>query len=135
MSITKEFKDTIANLACKYHLSCVILFGSQATGKTHAQSDTDMAFLSDHEINFDERIAMKSDFADALRIKNLELINARKVYPIFMKQIADKGKVLYEDSPGIFTTYKVYAFKMYVDTAPLRKMREEYLNRFIASHA
>lgn len=135
MDITQEFKDKIVKLAHKYNLSCVILFGSQATGKTHAGSDVDMAFISNHHIDLDKRIDMQNDFEETLHIKDLELVNARKVYPIFMKQIADKGKLLYEDVHGRFVAYKVYAFKMYVDTSPLRKMRENFLNRFITKHA
>ncbi|MDO8575551.1 MAG: nucleotidyltransferase domain-containing protein [bacterium] len=135
MEIDTELKEKVALLAQEYNLSCVVLFGSQATGKTHKLSDTDIAFMADRNVDYAEKFEIENDFKETLKIKDIELVNMRNVSPLFMKQISDKGKLLYEDSRGRFTAYRIYAFKMYVDTAPLRRMREIFLNKFIAKHA
>jgi len=136
MEINDIFKKKVADVAQKHNLSCVVLFGSQATGKTHALSDTDIAFISSgREIDYRDQFKIQTDFSDSLKIDNIELVNMRRVSPLLMKQIADKGKLLYEDRRGRFVNFKVLAFKLYVETAPLRRLREQYLNRFIHTHA
>lgn len=135
MEIDQELKRKVADLAHKHNLLCVVLFGSQASGKTHALSDTDIAFMADKDIDYREQFIIQSDFGDMLNISNLELVNMRRVSPLLMKQIADKGKLLYEDRRSRFIGYKVIAFKLYVETAPLRLLRDNYLSRFIQAHA
>lgn len=135
MIITDELKSKVAELAKRHNLCMVVLFGSQATGHTHKFSDTDMAFMSDRDIDYAELFDIENDFKQTLKIRNIELVNMRKVYPIFMKQISDNGKLLFEETSGKFISYKVHAFKMYVDTAPLRIIRNNFLNRFIEKYA
>jgi predicted nucleotidyltransferase len=135
MEINNVLKNKIAGVARKHGLSCIVLFGSRATGKTHALSDTDIAFMADRDVDYREQFEIQSDFGDALNIGNLELVNMRRVSPLLMRQIADKGKLLYEDRRGRFVGFRILSFKLYVETAPLRRMRENYLTRFIQAHA
>ena len=135
MKITDELKRKVSDVARKHDLSCVVLFGSQATGKTHVLSDTDIAFMADRDIDYNEQFRIQTDLSDTLDIGNLELVNMRRVSPLLMRQIADKGKLLYEDRLGRFIGFRILAFKLYVETASLRRLREDYLNRFIQAHA
>ena len=43
-----------SNLANKYNLKLLVLFGSQATGQTHEDSDTDIAYFLLPRSLFDE---------------------------------------------------------------------------------
>jgi len=135
MEINDILKGKVAEVAQKHNLSCVVLFGSQATGRTHALSDTDIAFMAERDVDYREQLNILTELGNSLNIVNLECVNMRRVSPLLMKQIADKGKLLYEDRRGRFVNFKVLAFKLYVETAPLRRLREQYLNRFIHTHA
>ena len=135
MEITTELKQKIADIAKKHGLLCLVLFGSQATGKTHNLSDTDIAFMGGHEINYREQFEIQSDLEEIITNNPIELVNMRRISPLLMRRIADMGKLLYEDRPGRFIAFKIMAFKLYVETAPLRRLRERYLSNFIKTYA
>lgn len=135
MEINDVLKEKVAKVAQQHNLSCVVLFGSQATGKTHLLSDTDIGFMTEREIDYKDQFRIQTDFSESLQISNLELVNMRRISPLLMKQVADKGKLLYEDRRGRFISFRVMSFKLYVETAPLRRLRERYLSNFIKSHA
>ena len=133
--ITDEIKRKVSEVARRHDLSCVALFGSRATGKTHAGSDTDIAFMADREIDYSLQAQIRSDLSSALDIDDIELVNMSLVSPLLMRQISEKGKLLYERHAGTFIRFKVLSFKLYVETAPLRRLRERYLANFIKAHA
>lgn len=135
MIVDEILKKKIASVATEHKLSCVVLFGSQASGKTHRYSDTDVAFMSERDIDYVEQLKIQNDIGTAFGVNNVEFVNMRRVSPLLMKQIGDKGKLLYEDRRGRFIDFKVLSFKLYVETAPLRRLRDRYLNNFIQAHA
>ncbi|RJQ31015.1 nucleotidyltransferase domain-containing protein [Candidatus Parcubacteria bacterium] len=47
IEITREKREKIKNMAEKYGLKLVLLFGSRVKGKVHEESDYDIAYLSD----------------------------------------------------------------------------------------
>jgi predicted nucleotidyltransferase len=52
-------KQYIARIAQKYSLELILLFGSQATGRTHGQSDFDVAYLSKQKLDLEEEAKFK----------------------------------------------------------------------------
>ena len=48
-----KIKEKVKEIAQKYGLSFVALFGSQATGKTHQKSDIDIAYLSKNDLGLE----------------------------------------------------------------------------------
>jgi hypothetical protein len=91
--------------------------------------------MSDKDIDYRASLMIQTDFSDALDVTDLELVNMRRVSPLFARQIADKGILLYEDRRGRFVDFRVMTFKLYVETAPLRRLRENYLTNFLKAHA
>ena len=135
MEINDTLKRKVALVARKHSLSCVVLFGSQATGKTHALSDTDVAFMADRDIQYDEKFRIEGDLTEALRIIDIETVNMDRLSPFFMKQIMDNGKLLYEDRFGRFIAFKVKAFKLFIEAKPLLELKNILINKFIARYA
>ncbi len=115
----------------KNGLQLLVLFGSQASGKTHPKSDTDIGFVSARKKNLLETIDMQRDMSQACAIRDLDLVDLRAVSPLFLKNITDSGVVLYEERPGIFSELRMYAFKLFVETKPLRALRAASLERFL----
>jgi len=64
MLITDEIKENIAQLATKYGLDLVVLFGSQARGVIHSKSDIDVAYLGEGKI---DDIKLGMDFYELFR--------------------------------------------------------------------
>ncbi len=124
-------KPKIKELALKHQLSLVVLFGSQATGKTHPKSDVDFACLSKKPARPMDIARIAEDFSEKLGIKNLELVFLNGAYPFLLKQIAQKSKILYEEEPSLFAKFKIYAVKRFLEEKKLLDLREMSLNKFL----
>ena len=96
MANIEKIKSKISGLAEKYNLNLVVLFGSQVTGKTHPQSDIDIAFSSERHLSLREIAEMESEMAKELQLKDIELIDLKMAPPLLLKQIAQKSILLYE---------------------------------------
>lgn len=124
-------KQKIEELAEKYDLEFVLLFGSQTTGKTHPLSDTDMAFSANRRISPAEVARMQLDFSQNLRIKDLEFADIKDASPLLLKKIAENSQLLYAKSRFLYAEFKIYAYKRYIEAKPLLKLRESQLNNFL----
>ncbi len=132
--MTDTDKKRIAEIAKKHGLALVVLFGSQATGHTHKKSDVDIGFISDRAIDYRENYEVSTELARIFKNQDVELVNLGNVSPELKKQVADQGIVLYEADSMIFDLFKVHAFRVYIDTKPLRFYRDARLKDFIQKY-
>ncbi|OGL86782.1 hypothetical protein A3I40_03305 [Candidatus Uhrbacteria bacterium RIFCSPLOWO2_02_FULL_48_12] len=129
-----KMKPIIRELAQKYHLLLVVLFGSQARGKTHAQSDVDIAFLSASPMGLSDIAAMQFEFTQKLHLKNIELVDLRGASPLLLREVARQSVLLYEQEPLEFANFKIYAFKRFMEAKHLLNLRAASLEKFIQKH-
>ena len=115
-------------LVCKL----IILFGSQASKRAGANSDTDVAVLADHILSLEEKSSLAETLAQKLKVseETIDLIDLRSAPPLLEYQIAQHGK-LFEGKQDDFIRFKVLAWKRYQDTAKLRRMREKSLQKYV----
>lgn len=135
MVITEQMKKELAKLAREYGIALFVLFGSQATGYTHAKSDVDIGFLSLEDIDYRKRYAISQTLARSFKHRDIELVNLEEVSPELKRQVSEQGLLLYEKSPTVFDAFKIRAYRVYLETKPLRRYRDEYLNRFLQKYA
>lgn len=128
-------KNKIAEVAKRHNLALVVLFGSQATGHAHKKSDVDIGYVASREIDYRENYAITVELARVFKNPDVELVDIFNTAPDFKKQVADTGVVLYEADKSIFDSFKVHAFRIYIETKPLRVLRATAIKKFIASHA
>jgi len=121
----------IGKLAEKHGLVLVVLFGSVASGKTHKQSDVDLAILAEHKLRPAEIADLQFDFSQNLGIKNLELADLKSASPLLLRQIAQNSKLLYEKEPSAFARLKIYGYKSYMEAKNLLSLRELQLDKFL----
>lgn len=126
-----EIRARVSAIAEKYRLSLVVLFGSQATGKTHRQSDMDIAILSEKELGLREIGELTLVFTQGLKTKDVDVVDLKTAPPLLLKQVVTNAILLYESKPLIFSTFRIYALKRYMEARPLFKLREESLSRFL----
>ncbi len=126
----QAIQPKIAALARKHKLRLVVLFGSQATGKIHPKSDIDVGYVASPDLNFEASLDAANDLRELLGREDVEFVNMRKISPLLRKIISDEGILLYEDTPGTFVQFKMYAFKKYIETKPLRELRYKSLRKF-----
>lgn len=122
----------IATLANKHRLDLVVLFGSQATGRTHVQSDVDIAVLSKEDVN---RARLALELSELLKRDDVEVVDLRSASPTLMRAVVENGKVLYESRPDAFFGWKLYAIKIWMETAWLRALRNKQLIEWARQHA
>lgn len=134
-SLFEQLKQKMPDLAAKYRLDLVVLFGSQAKGTTHAQSDVDIAFHADFNMRPIEIADMQFDFSQTLGLKDIELIDLKDAPPLLLKQIAAHSILLYEKERFFFGNFKIYANKLYMEAQPLLKLRQKQFNHFLQTHA
>lgn len=74
LSITPERFQHIAEIAKKYGLKLVVLFGSHVTGKLHTESDVDIAVLPERPLSFQNEMRLRADLVavfDRVDVTNL----------------------------------------------------------------
>lgn len=123
----EQARTAAETVAEKHGLSFVALFGSQATGRTHAKSDIDIGVAGKTPIAFDAQTKIWREFSDVFQRDDIEVVDLYDVTPTMMYVVARDGKVLYEDSAGRFASWKLFAMREWRDTVWLRALRDRKL--------
>lgn len=120
-------KNKIKKIAQKYGLTIVLLFGSQAKGRLHLQSDLDLAFYPQKKV--DEQ-KLYEEFVHLFRRTDIDLINFRENHNHLLRyQILSQGIPLYESQPGLKSTLEWQSFFDYVDFKKYYDLLDKILNK------
>jgi len=133
--MNRDIPKKIKNIAEKYDLNLVLLFGSQAEGNTHNNSDTDVAFLAPKITDIYEQAKITTDLMNAFGTTNIDTVNLRDASPLLMKLIALKSIVLYEKRQSLFNEFFLYALRMFDESAVLFDLRRHYLDHKIKEYS
>ncbi len=118
------------DLASKYQLNYLVLFGSRANGSFGRDSDCDIAISSKKDLDFSSEFDINERLSSIFKIK-VDLINVAKAGPVLMKEITDNGKLIKEYTPNSYDRFEIFSFKNFVEARPLLRMKEEYIERNI----
>ena len=135
---TDKIKPQIKNLAEKYSLDLVILFGSQASGRTHKESDYDVAYLSNKELSFKDEGQIIIELAKIIGIRDERLVNLsniKKAGALLLKEIFDKHLVLFCANRAAYDSYKIFSLKNFIESRPLFDLRDYLIKRYFAKYA
>ena len=122
----------LTQLCHDLNLSLVVLFGSQATGKTRVGSDIDIAVLSDRkaispEYEFEVFVAFLWFFHRA----DVDVIMLNHAPLLLGYKIATIGKVLYESRPNVWRDFRLLAIKKHADAKKFYELKKEYVRRTV----
>ena len=98
----RQIRDWSRRLAKQFKPERIILFGSYAYGKPREDSDVDLLVVLRHEsvaarTASDIRMALPHDISIDVIVRSPEKFRERlKMKDFFMRDIAEKGLVLYE---------------------------------------
>jgi len=129
-----EQENHIEDLARKYSLELLLLFGSQVTGETHKESDYDIAYLSSDSLDLDNEGRLINNLMSIVGAEDerkVNLINIKKANPFLLYAITKKCRVLYEREPTTFAALRALAFKKYVEMKPIYEERTQRTRRKI----
>lgn len=113
------------------NIRLVVLFGSWAQAKEHKGSDVDVAVLPGRGDSPDI-LQWIFDFQEFFFERHVDLVVlSPETDPLLLHEIFLKGRPLYEDVPGVFQSERTRAWKLYLDTAPLRRLQKPFLEAFV----
>ena len=102
MTAINKIKEFGRQIGEQFHAERVILFGSYAQGKVTADSDVDLLVIGQFkgrsvDKSVEIRMKLRPQFPVDILIRTPEKVQQRiKMGDCFMREILEKGKVLYE---------------------------------------
>jgi predicted nucleotidyltransferase len=107
----------------------VVLFGSRATGHAREGSDSDVGVLRRSGlVPAEQLLDLARRLSEATGLPDVDLVDLRRAPPLLKHSAGTHGRALFEDEPGRFNLFKVYAWKLWLDDQQtLRKLDAVYI--------
>ncbi|GLI53038.1 type VII toxin-antitoxin system MntA family adenylyltransferase antitoxin [Thermodesulfovibrio yellowstonii] len=124
-------REKFNELAKKFGIHFILLFGSKAEGKDTPESDTDIAAYADHVLSEDEKIALTFEISSILKTEKIDLVDLKTAPALLKKKIFDSYKVLFLNDPFLLYQAELSALQQYEESKILYKISDERLKEFI----
>jgi predicted nucleotidyltransferase len=120
---------TLPEVCREFDLELVVLYGSRARGYARPDSDSDVGVMRRAGLVPAERILdLAVKIGEATGLPGIDLVDLRRAPPLLKHSAGTHGRALYEDEPGRFNLFKVYAWKLWLDDQQtLRKLDAVYV--------
>lgn len=108
----------LRDVAGRYDLDLIVVFGSQATGRARPGSDIDLAvrWVRCPWNDPDRELALVGELTEAVwGDGGLDVSFLNGADPLFLFQVASDGQALYERQPGDWIQFRSYAARRYYD--------------------
>ncbi len=123
------FRQPLQGLFQQYPVRLAYIFGSQATRRTHPNSDVDVAVLLDESLTPDERFAERlrllGDLSRICGTDNVDLVMLNEASPLLAYETLRHGVLLYCADAQTRIEFQVRTLRAYEDTVPLRRLLSE----------
>lgn len=106
-----KIKLKATELAHKYNIDMIVLFGSYADNTATKKSDVDIAYTRSEPLSFDDQISIGSELAYFYGTEAVDVVYLNKTSPAFMYQIMKKSKLLFSKNSLFFPSFFSYAIK------------------------
>lgn len=136
MRLNLNQKQKIREIAKKYDLDLLLLFGSRVRNKKHLhkESDFDVAYLSKKDLDLMEEAELICDLMSVFKSERLDLTDLKKAGPLLRQKIFEDHKILYYKNPEIYSLYQIYAIKGYIEAKPLFELTRQFIENFIKQY-
>lgn len=128
MEISNEQQGKIDKIAKKHKLYLVVLHGSAAKGYLRKNSDIDIAVLGEKKIAFQQIIDLNNEFSDVFEQREVDVKSLHDTNPLFRYQVMKDGVFIY-GKPKDFYSYKTYAFRDYLDSHDLLRLKRTLIDK------
>jgi uncharacterized protein len=116
-------QDKIEEIAKKYGLKLLLLFGSQVSGKTHPMSDFDFGYIGKKELNYKEKSELANELSKLVKFLDVEVVDLKKSGPFLLKEIIKNNQVLFQEE-GAYADFYTASTRIYFDAEPIFKLQE-----------
>ncbi len=125
------FNMELKDIAEKFDLDFILLFGSRAKGRQTEESDFDIAVYGRHILSEEEKIVLSSELSYILKSEDIDVVDIKNSSPLLRKRIFDSYKVLYCRSAFLLYQVELASLYEYNEARILYEMRHERLKAFI----
>ncbi|MFA6315670.1 MAG: nucleotidyltransferase domain-containing protein [Candidatus Paceibacterota bacterium] len=124
-------KSKATELAQKYDVDMIVLFGSRADNTATSKSDVDIAYVKDKPLSFNDQLVIGSELAVFFGTEAADVVYLNRASPAFMYQIMKKAQLLFSNNISIFPDFFSYAIKrlhenMFLYNLKFTRLRHEY---------
>jgi len=131
-----SYRGQLEPLFVAHGVALAYLFGSQAEGKAGPLSDVDVAVLLGAQVQreqwFQTQLRLIGDLMSLFQRNDVDVVILNEATPLLAFQVIRHGQVVYEDPvtrPAV--DFAAYAMRRYADTAPLRRLKRQYLEEWV----
>lgn len=120
----------LTEIARRYDLDLVIVFGSQTQGRACPGSDIDVAVRWTHRDweDVERELALIGELTEAIwGDGDLDVSFLNGASPLLLFEVACSGVPLYERQPGDFNLFQSYAARCYYDQDKFAEIQGQYL--------
>ena len=123
----------LPDLMEKYYINLIVIYGSRSNQTSTDLSDFDIAILAKNSLDLNTLSQLRAALAKEFNFPEdkVDLVEIIKTSPLLQSQVAKTGKVLIGREAD-FLKFRILAWRRYLDTAKLRRLREEYLRKTYA---
>jgi predicted nucleotidyltransferase len=126
--------DCVREIAERFQLDLILLFGSRAKGRARWHSDYDVAVLdASHPLTHEEQLKLAGEFTLLLRTDDVDLVFLRRAKPLLRYNAVRECIVLYEREPLLYRHYRWQACKMWEDSRWLYNLKRRRIEKFLQS--
>lgn len=113
----------LEEIAKKHSLELLLIFGSEASGKTIKFSDCDFGFRAKKKKDITERGRLEDDLQALYKNKEIDLADLDEVSPLMKYEILKNHKILFQVSGG-YSDYFVRTLQEYFGSKRLFDLQE-----------
>jgi predicted nucleotidyltransferase len=122
-----KFED-IAN---KYQLVLILMFGSRAAGQVHPESDVDIAVYGKEILSETAKIQLIYEFSDVFHTDTIDLVDLRTTSAFLKKEIFKNYRILLQRDPMLLYQLELANMHELKELEILDQIRRERLKEFV----
>lgn len=131
--LSEDNLTSISNWCQERPLRLCILFGSQATGKTHPDSDVDLAIWMDMSVTPEQKLTWVTELMTLLNREVSLVFVSPALDPVLGFEIVKNGRVLFERESEIWFKERLRLWHAYNDSHYFHPANRQELIEFAIS--
>ena len=122
-----EFTD----LADKYQLDLILMFGSRVTCSVHPESDIDIAIYGRQIFPETEKVRLTYELCNIFRTNDIDLVDLRTAPALLKHGVFKNYKVLFQRDAMLLYRLELANLHEMKELEPLCRIRRERLGEFV----
>lgn len=130
LTLSPTQKTQLADIAERYQVTLLYMFGSVARGDQTKDSDCDLGYAAATKLSLQQQFALQTDLQSILPVTQaIDLVNLVNATPLLAYQIVREGQVLFAQ-PNVEDNFYQRTIKNYIDTRPLFQATQQYVQAY-----